>query len=118
MNADKERREYERQRAWDYMMQLPRDVRNLKVYGRDFPEYLKSAEWMQTPEARKVSMKVFDFMFDFCALKKDMAQYRWSKEFLAENGVDFTSAKKLFFAILPTLPEQDRVVILSRMGNA
>lgn len=41
----------------------------------------------------------YDFLVFFEDLKEKMKEFRWSKEFLSENGIDFVALKKLYFAV-------------------
>ena len=43
----------------------------------------------------------YDFLIQFEELKDLMSfnKFRWSKDFLKENGIDFESYRKLYFAV-------------------
>lgn len=97
--TDKERRDFERNLSVHYFMEkYSREQRYLKLFARDFSSYLQSAAWLQSDDARNFQ-KFYDFITDFENLKAKMKEFRWSKEFLAENGIDFTACKKLYFAV-------------------
>lgn len=97
--TDRERLDTERRRSAEYLMtHYTREERYLIIYERDFREYLKSADWLKTADAKKFC-KPFEFMADFLSLKKKMAEFRWSKEFLMERGIDFQAIKKLYYSV-------------------
>ena len=99
MNADRQRLENERKAAIRYFRDnFSREQRYLISFERDFTEYLSSAAWLQSDEARKCQ-KFFDFQICFEGLKEKMKEFRWSKEFLLAHGIDFVSIKKLYFSV-------------------
>lgn len=75
-----------------------REKRYLIIFERDFSRYLSSAEFLKSDDAKKVQV-YYDFLGDFESLKEKMKEFRWSKEFLLENGIDFVSIKKLYFSV-------------------
>lgn len=75
-----------------------RERRYLIILARDFEKYLSSAEFLKTEDAKSVQV-YYDFLCDFERLKELMKEFRWSKDFLAENGIDFQAAKKLYFSV-------------------
>jgi hypothetical protein len=96
---DRKRLDYQRSQAARYFVEnYTREQRYLIIFERDFSEYLKSAAWLRTAEARNCQ-KYYDFLCDFERLKELMKEFRWSKEFLLENGIDFVSIKKLYFSV-------------------
>ena len=98
-SADRLRLDDERRRAAQYFCEnFSRERRYLEVFSRDFAEYLKSSAWLMSDEARSFQ-RYYDFLCDFDALRCKMKEFRWSKEFLAANGIDFVSLKKLYFAV-------------------
>lgn len=97
--SPKELRKLEQKKACDYMMKnFSREERFLRIYARDFAGYLDSAAWLQSEEARKFQ-KYYDFLADFAGLREKMKEFRWSKDFLMLNGIDFSALKKLYFAV-------------------
>lgn len=99
MNADRQRLDTERRKSAEYLLKhYDREHRYLVIYARDFADYLKSADWLQSDEARKFC-KLYDFMADYQGLRRRMAEFRWSKEFLMANGIDFIAIKKLYFSV-------------------
>lgn len=75
------------------------EQRYLIIFERDFSECLNSEKWMKS-DAAKQSQKYFDFLVSFEELKEKMKEFRWSKDFLKENGIDFNRIKKLYFALV------------------
>ena len=99
MNADRQRLENERRAAIRYFRDnFSREQRYLISFERDFREYLSSADWLKSDEARNFQ-KFFDFQVCFQSLKEKMKEFRWSKEFLLAHGIDFVSIKKLYFSV-------------------
>ena len=74
-----------------------REDRYLKIFARDFPSFLSSADYLRTKDV--TSQYYFDFLISFEDLKAKMAEFRWTADFLAANGIDFKSLRKLYFAV-------------------
>lgn len=97
-NEDRLRLDSERNKAAQYFMEnFTREERYLKVFSRDFSGFLKSADYLLKKDT--ANQYYFDFLLSFEELKDKMMEFRWSKEFLLENGIDFVSIKKLYFAV-------------------
>lgn len=98
-NEDRVRLDSVRSSAAKYFADhYEREQRYLIVFARDFSEYLNSAKWLQSPDAR-LQQKYFDFLLDFESLKAKMQEFCWSKDFLKENGIDFAAIRKLYFSV-------------------
>lgn len=50
-------------------------------------------------EKAREFQKFWDFILDFEKLQSLMKEFRWSSEFLKENGIDFKTYRKLYFAV-------------------
>jgi len=74
-----------------------REQRYLIVFARDFSSFLSSADYLLSKDTD--NQFYWDFLMTFEELKEKMKEFRWSKEFLAENGIDFVAVKKLYFAV-------------------
>ena len=74
-----------------------REDRYLKIFARDFSSFLSSADYLRTKDV--TSQYYFDFLISFEDLKAKMAEFRWTADFLAANGIDFKSLRKLYFAV-------------------
>lgn len=97
--TDRERQDTERRKAAQYLLDnYSREERYLKIFSRDFQDYMNSAGWLVTAEAKNFC-KPYEFMADFESLKRKMAEFRWSKEFLRERGIDFVALKKLYYSV-------------------
>lgn len=94
----RERTKAEREKAVRWLLSHEREQRWIIALSCEWAEYEKSAEWIKSEEARNYQ-KFWDFVTFFERLKKMMAEFRWSKEFLQENGIDFVKAKKLYFSV-------------------
>lgn len=74
-----------------------REQRYLIIFSRDFSAYLNSADYLRTKDVD--NQYYFDFLISFEDLKAKMAEFRWTAEKLMENGIDFKSIRKLYFAV-------------------
>lgn len=98
-NSDRMQLDCDRSRAAQYFSErFSREQRYLKIFARDFQAYLKSGDWLKTQESRD-KQKYFDFLLDFDSLKEKMQEFRWSADFLKDNGIDFKEIRKLYFAV-------------------
>ena len=98
-NSNRMQLDCDRSRAAQYFSEnFSREQRYLKIFARDFREYLKSGDWLRKQESRD-KQKYFDFLLDFESLKEKMQEFRWSADFLKENGIDFKEIRKLYFAV-------------------
>lgn len=98
-NEDRKRLDSQRSAAARFFAEnYSREKRYLIIFERDFSRYLSSAEFLKSDDAKKVQV-YYDFLCDFERLKDLMKEFRWSKEFLLENGIDFVSVRKLYFAV-------------------
>lgn len=97
-NEDRQRLDYQRGQAARYFAErYSREQRYLIVFARDFQKYLSSSDYLLSKDTD--NQYYFDFLCDFERLREMMKEYRWSKEFLLENGIDFVSVRKLYFAV-------------------
>ena len=97
-NSDRMQLDNKRCRAAQYFCEkYSREERYLQIYSRDCENYLSSAEYLKTKDI--ANQYYFDFLVFFESLKEKMIEFRWSKDFLKENGIDFASLRKLYFAV-------------------
>lgn len=99
-NQDRIALDIQRRKAAEYMVQnYSREERYLIVFSRDFSRYENAftSDNFKTNEKREGLR--WDFYFDFISLKAKMKEYRWSKDFLAERGINFTLLKRLFYSL-------------------
>ena len=95
---DRQQLDYQRGRAAKYFIKnYSREKRYLIVLSRDLESGFSMIQKFGIEKAREFQ-KFWDFLSDFEKLKELMAEYRWSAEFLKENGIDFKSYRKLYFA--------------------
>lgn len=98
LSEDRKRLDGKRCRAAQYFNEkYSREKRYLIVFQRDFEKYLESSQYLL--ERHTEHQFYWDFLLSFEQLKAMMKEYRWSKEFLLENGIDFNAVKKLYFAV-------------------
>lgn len=76
-----------------------REERYLKILARDLSCHLSAFSANNFKSEGKREQKRVDFFYDFQTLREKMSEYRWSKEFLAENGIDLSSLRKLYFRL-------------------
>ena len=97
-NEDRQRLDYERCRAAQYFCRnYSREQRYLIILSRDCERYLRSEEYLKTKDT--ANQCYFDFLIFFEDLKEKMNEFRWSGDFLKENGIDFKALRKLYFAV-------------------
>lgn len=98
-SEDRKRLDSQRSQAAHYFAErFSREERYLIIFQRDFEKYLSSAEYLRSEESKNVQF-YFDFLCDFERLKELMKEFRWSKDFLKEKGIDFTEIKNLYFSV-------------------
>ena len=99
-NQDRINLDIQRRKAAEFMVRnYSREERYLIVFSRDFSRYIDAFtnDRFKTPEKREGLR--WDFFFDFQSLKSRMEEYKWSKKFLLENGIDFKTIRKMFFSL-------------------
>lgn len=97
-NSDRLQLDSQRSRAAQYFCErYSREERYLRVYSRDSENFLKSEKYILSKDTE--NQFFFDFLVFFESLKEKMIEFRWSKDFLKENGIDFQSLRKLYFAV-------------------
>jgi len=109
LNKDRLRLDCQRSQAAQYFARnYSRDKRYLVILSRDLAKEFRAINSMGIMKAEKVcetdlkdSAKqiYFDFICDFEKLKELMKEFRWSKDLLKENGIDFNSLRQLYFAV-------------------
>ena len=97
-NADRMQLDYSRGLAARYFCEkYSREQRYLIIFQRDFSAYLNSADYLRKKDTD--NQYYFDFLISFDSLKEKMAEFKWSKDFLKENGIDFAAIRSLYFAV-------------------
>lgn len=81
-----------------FVSNYSREQRYLIVLSRDLEDEYKMIQQIGI-EKSKSFQKFYDFLLNFEQLKEMMKEFRWSKEFLLNNGIDFVSYKKLYFSV-------------------
>lgn len=74
-----------------------REERYLKIFERDFSNYLSSEEYLLQKDTEH--QFYFDFLADFQSLCEKMKEFSWSPGFLNEHGINFKKIRKLYFAV-------------------
>lgn len=98
INSDRLRLDSQRSQAAHYFCEkYSREERWLIIFERDFSAYLNSADYLKKKDVE--NQYYFDFLISFEDLKAKMAEFRWTAEKLMENGIDFKSIRKLYFAV-------------------
>ena len=75
-----------------------REERYLIILQRDLEKEFEAINALGIKKAKSFQI-YFDFLLDFENLREKMKEFKWSKEFLKENGIDFVSLKKLYFSL-------------------
>lgn len=97
-NEDRQRLDNERGRAAQFFVEnYSREQRYLIICARDSERYLGSEEYLRKKDT--ANQCYFDFLIFFEDLKAKMNEFRWSGDFLKENGIDFKKLRKLYFAV-------------------
>lgn len=81
-----------------FVLNYSREKRYLIILSRDLLKGFEAINSLGIEKAKTFQL-YFDFILDFERLRELMKEFRWSKEKLAEFGIDFNSYKKLYFAI-------------------
>lgn len=98
-NEDRMRLDCQRSEAARFFAEnYSREERYLKILSRDLSSGYSMINSVGLEKAKDFQ-KFWDFILDFEKLRELMKEFRWSKEFLAANGIDFNSLKKLYFAV-------------------
>ena len=98
-NEDRQQLDYKRSRAAQYFVQnFSREKRYLIILSRDLQNEFDMIQNLGIEKAREFQ-KFWDFILDFEKLQDLMKEFRWSSEFLKENGIDFKSYRKLYFSV-------------------
>ena len=97
-NPDRLQLDSQRSSAARYFCEkFSREERYLQIYSRDCENFLASENYLLSKDT--ANQFYFDFLVFFDSLKEKMKEFRWTKDFLKENGIDFVSIKKLYFAV-------------------
>ena len=97
-NTDRQQLDSKRSQAAQYFVQnYSREKRFLIILSRDLENEFSMIQNLGIEKARDFQ-KFWDFILDFEKLQSLMKEFRWSSEFLKENGIDFKSYRKLYFA--------------------
>ena len=98
-NEDRLQLDYQRSLAAQYFVQnFSREKRYLIILSRDLESEFSMIQNLGIEKARQFQ-KFWDFILDFEKLQALMKEFRWSSDFLKENGIDFKSYRKLYFAV-------------------
>lgn len=98
-NEDRQQLDYQRSQAAQYFVQnFSREKRYLIILSRDLENEFDMIQNLGIEKARQFQ-KFWDFILDFEKLQALMKEFRWSCDFLKENGIDFKSYRKLYFSV-------------------
>lgn len=98
-NEDRQQLDYQRSQAAQYFVQnFSREKRYLIILSRDLQNEFDMVQNLGIEKARQFQ-KFWDFILDFEKLQALMKEFRWSSDYLKENGIDFKSYRKLYFAV-------------------
>ena len=89
----------QRGRAAQYFCaNFSREKRYLIILSRDLQNEFDMIQNLGIEKARQFQ-KFWDFILDFEKLQALMKEFRWSADYLKENGIDFKSYRKLYFSV-------------------
>lgn len=98
-NEDRKLLDCKRSQAAQYFAKnYSREQRYLIILSRDLENEYSMVQNLGIEKAREFQ-KFYDFLCDFERLQSLMKEFRWSCEFLKENGIDFKLYRKLYFAV-------------------
>ena len=98
-NSDRQQLDYQRSQAAQYFVQnFSREKRYLIILSRDLESEFSMIQNLGIEKARQFQ-KFWDFICDFEKLQALMKEFRWSADYLKENGIDFKSYRKLYFSV-------------------
>ena len=98
-NTDRLQLDYHRSQAAQFFAKnYSREKRYLIILARDLQNEFSMIQNLGIEKAREFQ-KFWDFILDFEKLQALMKEFRWSSEFLKENGIDFKSYRKLYFSV-------------------
>ena len=98
-NNDRRQLDSKRRQAAQFFVQnYSREQRFLIILSRDLESEFSMIQNLGIEKARDFQ-KFWDFILDFEKLQSLMKEFRWSSEFLKENGIDFKSYRKLYFSV-------------------
>ena len=98
MSEERKRLDSQRSQAAQYFVKnYSREQRYLIVLSRDLEYEFSIIQDLGIEKARDFQ-KFYDFLCDFERLQSLMKEFRWSCEFLKENGIDFKTYRKFYFA--------------------
>lgn len=75
-----------------------REEKYLLILSRDLLKGFQAINSLGIEKAKEYQL-FYDFILNFEELKELMKEFRWSKEFLSANGIDFISYRTLYFAV-------------------
>ena len=97
-NEDRKRLDEQRSKAAKYYARnYSREERHLRIFARDFENFLASENYLRQKDTEH--QFYFDFLCAFDSLCEKMKDFSWSPAFLAENGINFKRIRKLYFAV-------------------
>jgi hypothetical protein len=98
LNSDRKRLDCQRSQAAQFFAKnYSREKRHLVILSRDLAKEFGAINSLGIERAKDFQL-FYDFLCDFEKLKELMKEFRWSSEFLKENGIDFKSYRRLYFS--------------------
>ena len=98
-NTDRQQLDSKRSQAAQYFVEnFSREKRYLIILSRDLQNEFSMIQNLGIEKSREFQ-KFWDFILDFEKLQSLMKEFRWSSDFLKENGIDFKLYRKLYFSV-------------------
>lgn len=99
LNEDRLRLNSQRSLAAQFLCgKYSREKRYLIILSRDLRKEFEAFNHNGIEKSKEYQY-FYDFICDFERLRDLMAEFRWNKDVLAENGIDFKSYRNLYFAV-------------------
>lgn len=99
ISGERKRLDSQRSRAAQFFCKnYSREERYLIILQRDLEKEFEAINSLGIEKAKSFQI-YFDFLLNFENLREKMKEFKWSKDFLKENGIDFVSLKKLYFSL-------------------
>ena len=95
---DRKRLDYQRSLAAQFFCKnYSREQRYLIILQRDLEKGFQAITSLGIEKAKSFQI-FYDFLLDFENLNEKMIEFRWSEDFLNENGIDYSELKRLYLA--------------------
>lgn len=96
---NRKRLDYQRSLAAQFFCKnYSREQRYLIILQRDLEKEFQAITSLGIEKAKSFQI-FYDFLLDFENLNEKMIEFRWSEEYLKENGFNYSELRNLYLAI-------------------